>query len=145
MDAEVWWNQLVAVVREAEQLELASYMFDDPALYEVCSHRLSDNTAFTLEMCLDLEVYTKGTTPKLQRSRVHQKGAAIYLCRGMGRLGAYPVKELVVDRRLLFTGSANFTAKSRSNRERCYKMTGAVVAQALHDIAEDKKHGNKLT
>ena len=65
----------------------------------------------------------------------------MYLCKGIGRLGAYHVKELVVDRRWMYTGSGNFTSKSRSNRERCYKMTGVVVSQALRDIADDQKQG----
>jgi hypothetical protein len=59
----------------------------------------------------------------------------------MGGRGSYHVKELVVDRRWLFTGSANFTTKSRCNIERSYKMTGVVVSQALHDISEEKKKG----
>ena len=61
----------------------------------------------------------------------------------MGRLGSYHVKELVVDGRTMFTGSANFTNKSHSNRERCYIMTGTVVSQALVDLAEDQKRGRK--
>ena len=59
--------------------------------------------------------------------------------------GAYHVKELVVNRHTLFTGSANFTAKSRSNRESCYKMTGAVVVQAVADLAADRTAGSLWT
>ena len=41
-------------------------------------------------------------------------------------------------------GSANFTSKSRNNKERCYKMTGACVAQALADLADERADGKRL-
>jgi phosphatidylserine/phosphatidylglycerophosphate/cardiolipin synthase-like enzyme len=65
--------------------------------------------------------------------------------KGLGRFGAYHVKELVVNRHTLFTGSANFTTNSRSNRERCYKMTGTLVAQAVSDLAADRTAGSLWT
>ena len=51
---------------------------------------------------------------------------------------------MVVDRRFLFTGSSNFTSKSRNNKERCYTMTGACVAQALADLADERADGKRL-
>ena len=60
---------------------------------------------------------------------------------GLGRFGAYHVKELVVNRHTLFVGSANFTTNSRSNRERCYRMAGIVVAQAVSDLTTDRIAG----
>ena len=147
MDSAEWWRQILAAVEHAKEVELACYMFDDTALFESLLRRLSDETDFSLTMCLDEEIFIKGETPKLQCSRtarLQEKGATVFLCKGMGRLGAYHVKELVVDRRMMFTGSSNFTSKSHSNRERCYRMTGTVVSQALSDIAEDKRRGRPL-
>ena len=48
----------------------------------------------------------------------------MYQCKGLARSGYYHVKELVADGRLLYTGFANFTNKSRANRERGHKMSG---------------------
>ena len=73
-----------------------------------------------------------------------RQGAEVYLCKGIGRQGSYHVKEMVVDRRFLFTGSANFTSKSRNKKERCYKITGACVAQALADLAAEGADGKQL-
>ena len=36
--------------------------------------------------------------------------------RGLGHQGAYHVKDCIVDRRVYFTGSANFTKKSERNQ-----------------------------
>ena len=83
----------------------------------------------------------KTTLGAQQRSRVkklHAKGAKVYLCKGLERLGSYHAKEVVVDRRVLYTGSANLTTNSRSNRERVYKMTGRVVQEALLDLRDDR-------
>ena len=144
MDSAEWWRQVLAAVENAKHVELCSYMFDETALFKALLRRLSDESDFQLNMCLDEEIFMKGETPKWQCSRtakLQKKGAAVFLCSGMGRLGSYHVKELVVDRRTLFTGSSNSTIKSHNNRERCYKMTGQVVSQALTDIASDKKEG----
>ena len=71
-------------------------------------------------------------------------GCDVWLCSGPGRLGAYHVKEIIIDRRYLFTGSANLTCKSHQNRERLYKMTGSLVVQSLEDMAADRQLGKKF-
>ena len=48
------------------------------------------------------------------------KGKRSTFVKALADMGSYHVKEMVVDRRLLFTGSANFTSKSRNNKERRY-------------------------
>ena len=62
----------------------------------------------------------------------------MYLCKGLERLGSYHAKEVIAVRRVLYTGSANLTTNSRSNRERVYKMTGRVVQEALLDLRGDR-------
>ena len=141
-----WWDAVIEAVQRASKVEMGTYMFDDTRLYEVLLGRLRDSSDFSFKLCLDNESY-HGTTPKQQQRRVNtllRQGAEVYLCKGIGRQGSYHVKEMVVDRRFLFTGSANFTSKSRNNKERCYKITGACVAQALADLAAERADGKQL-
>ena len=72
------------------------------------------------------------------------KGQRSTFVKALADMGSYHVKEMVVDRRFLFTGSANFTSKSRNNNDRCYTMTGACVAQALADLADERADGKRL-
>ena len=134
---------MVAAVGSCREVEIATYMFDDAELFEVLLARLRDNSGFSLRMNIDAETL-KGGTPAQQRSqldRLRKAGAKVYECKGSGRLGAYHVKELIVNRRLMFTGSANFTTKARQNRERTYRMTGASVTESLKDQAEKRSAG----
>ena len=109
--------------------------------------RLQDESKFTLKFSVDKEIFQVGT-PKNQLSRVSrlskQDGCDVWLCSGPGRLGAYHVKEIIIDRRYLFTGSANLTCKSHQNRERLYKMTGSLVVQSLEDMAAERQLGKKF-
>ena len=89
-------------------------------------------------------MFLKAETPKLQRPRIQrliESGAQVYLCGGVSRLGSYHVKELVTDKRTMFTESSTFTSKSRQNRERCCKMTSTVVLQAPANITANKRGG----
>jgi hypothetical protein len=67
-----WWKQVLAAVEKATEVDLATYMFDDTALFQVLLRRLSDNVGFKLNILLDEEVFVKGETPQLQRSRVEK-------------------------------------------------------------------------
>jgi hypothetical protein len=55
-----------------------------------------------------------------------------------GRSGSYHCKALVIDRSVLYTGSANFTGKSRRNSESVFRMTGPVVEQVRRQLAADR-------
>jgi len=86
----------------------------------------------------------EGKTPWGQRSKLsalHKLNAHIYICKGVGYQGSYHVKDCIVDRRIYFTGSANFANKSQRNRERLFRMTGEVVKEVLQDLSEDKRLG----
>ena len=54
----------------------------------------------------------------------------------MRGMGSFHAKGLVVDRRTLYTGSANVTNKSCENNEWCLRATGPVVKQVLQKLAD---------
>ena len=146
MAKDAWWAAILDQVKTATEVEIAVYCFDDLALFNLLLKRLQDKSKFTLKLSVDKEMF-QGGTPKNQLSRVSrlskQDGCDVWLCSGSGRLGAYHVKELITDRRYLFTGSANLTCKSHQNRERLYRMTGSLVALSLQDMAAERQDGKK--
>ena len=120
-------------------------MFDDTALYSILLDRLTDGSNMKVSLCLDDQMFSEGKPPsgKARVRRLQASGAEVFLCKGLRRYGSYHVKEIIVDRRVLFTGSANCTTASHNNQERGYRMTGSVVAEALADIINDKSRATK--
>ena len=73
---------------QAQEVGLASYMFDDLGLFTVLLNRIIDGSRFALNLHLDSETF-HGPVPHNQHSRVsrlQRKGANVYLCKGLGRL-----------------------------------------------------------
>ena len=80
-----------------------------------------------------------GATQSNQMSRPRalwgEDGATIVACRGDPPDGAVHKQALVVDRRYLYSGGANFTNKSVRSGELVYRMVGLPVAGVLADLA----------
>ena len=105
--------------------------------------RLGDRTAFELNLYVDSEQFSEGV-PRLQQSRLrelHSAGARVYLCKGQARQGSYHIKAAVVDRRFLYTGSANFTGKSLANEELTFKLVGPDVLTVLQRMVQHRRTG----
>ena len=140
-DLEVgdWYEQMVESIRTAGEVELASYIYDHPRVHDMLVKRLRGRADFKLNVYVDSEgFYAQPKLSQHQRSRVAElraAGANVYLCRGPGRLGRFHCKAVVVDRRYMFVGSANITAKSESNDEDCYKVAGPSVTRKLKKLA----------
>jgi len=134
-------------VKEAGEVELASYVYDHPALHALLLKKLQGRKDFKLVIYVDTELFATGG-PRFQESRLQSllgAGAQLYLCKGFGRLGAFHSKGLVVDRRTLYTGNANFTGKSGINEELVFRMTGPVVLQVLERFAGYRNKHKPLT
>ena len=93
-------------------------------------------STFALEVLVDREAFvTRGA--RRQRPRLNElrrAGAQVYLCRGTPPLGAFHVKAAVLDRRVCFTGSANFTEKSLDNCELTMRIVGPQVTDILETV-----------
>ena len=129
-----WYGQLCSAVGEASEVELGSYMYDNVALHQTLLRRLRGRASFSLSVYIDAGSL-KGKTPKMQKPRLEEllaAGAKVFRCGGVKASGLFHCKAAVVDRRYLYTGSANFTENSRGNEELCFKITGPVV----HDVLE---------
>ena len=149
---EDWWRNCHADARAASEVELASYMYDEPQLQNLLLERLQGRRPFKLRLYLDEQRF-RGTTPYYQRSRVkalHSAGlrsqngntCEVFLCRGETTDGSYHRKGLVADRRYFYSGSGNFTNWSRTrNGEWLYYFRGPLVNQTLEELAEHRQQG----
>ena len=105
--------------------------------------RLQGRAPFSLRLYLDAEMFA-GRVPHFQRPRVRElfeAGAKVLLCRGLKNQGAFHCKGIVVDRRFLYTGSANATHKSHCNEEFCFRITGPTVSQVLERLSTHLQKG----
>jgi len=141
LDTGAWYRDFCNTVQDAAEVELASYMYDNPAVQNVLLRRLRGRTAFALNLYVDSEKFSAGG-PFLQKARLRElrsAGASVYICKGRGRRGSYHCKGAVADRRFLYSGNANFTRKSEDNEEFCYKMAGPVVREVLERLARHRQ------
>ena len=138
LDLQTWWSQHITGVGEAAEVEVASYTFDDKALFDALARGLW-RKQLVVNLYIDAEMLA-GSTPQCQRSRLRELrglGATVWRCK-TGREGSYHCKALVLDRRVVYTGSANLTGNSRRNREMVFRMTGPVVDQVRRQLAGDR-------
>ncbi len=136
MSAEHWWNGLLQAVREATTVVVASYIYDHPRLTHTLLHRLADHSRSDLLVLVDKEQFGRRST-NYEFARVgslRRAGATVELCRGQGRHGAFHKQVLVIDRRVAYFGSSNFTLKSESNDEIQVTMRGPPVQNILGDL-----------
>ena len=120
-------------------------MFDDTALYSILLQRLTDGSDMKVSLCLDEQMFSEGKPPcgRGRVRRLQAGGAKVFLCKGLRRYGPYHVKEIIFDRRVFFTGSANLTTASHNNQERGYRMTGTLVAEAFADISAEQSRATQ--
>lgn len=143
LEKEDFWRRCISDVADASEVELASYMLDEPGLHQALLRRVagSGRAPFSLRVYVDRTTFAE-SKPYFQRPRLaalHQKGALVYLCSGQCVGGSFHCKALVIDRRYLYTGNGNFTHCSRTkNQEFLFRMTGPMVAEVLEDLAANR-------
>ena len=142
LETAEWYRQCCNDIHKAAEVELASYVYDNPSVQDALVKRLKGKATrpFELNVYVDAEQF-RGKVPKMQRARLtelRRLHARVWICKGHRGLGSYHCKGAVVDRRFLYTGNANFTAKSLDNKEWCFRMTGPVVRQVLESLAADR-------
>ena len=143
LDTNDWYNQCCSDLGVASEVELASYVYDHPAVHQKLLQRLRGRRDFTLNVYVDQEQFSKGAA-RHERGRLCEllaAGANVYMCKGRRGRGSYHCKALVVDRRYLYTGNANLTLQSTNNHELVFKMTGPPVRDVLERLAQHRVAG----
>lgn len=132
-----WYRRICEDISRAAEVELASYAYDNPSVQTALLKRFKSNKLFLLNVYVDEEQFG-GTIPKMQKSRLRElrvAGGRVWICKGIRGLGSYHVKGIVIDRRYLYTGSGNVTAKSLDNQEWVWRI--------WHDVKQSVVLANK--
>ena len=127
----------------AREVLIASFLFDHAALQEALLRRLNGRGEFDLQVLVDRAAFVERTAYR-QRPRLdalRRASASVYLCSGDPPLGAFHAKVAVLDRRICFTGSANFTQKSLQNFELTLRLVGPQVLEILRDVEAARLRG----
>ena len=74
-------------------------------------------------------------------TELFRAGADVYLCSGSPPFGIFHVKAVCLDRRVLYTGSANITEKMSSNIELHLRMVGPTVLAVLGGLEDARGAG----
>ena len=141
-----FYRECLRDVRSATRVDVASYIFDHPALTDVMERRFWGSTPFAASISVDKESF-EGRSYVHQRPRLRRlyeaggEDCTIHLCRGTPPHGSMHVKALIVDRRRLYMGSANFTYKSDFNVELALRVTGPPVNEVLGFLNEVHRQG----
>ena len=133
----VWYQRLVSEVRSASEVTIASYHYDHAELQCALLRRLSERgSTFAVEVLVDRDAFLarQAVRQRPRLSELRRAGAKVYLCRGTPPLGVFHLKAAVLDRRVCFTGSANFTNKSLDNLELTMRIVGPQVVDILEGV-----------
>ncbi len=138
-----WLAALLLLVRSAMEIVVASYHFDHPSLTQALLQRLGSRAPADVVVLVDHGAYVERACYRMRArlEELRRAGARVYLCRGDPPLGAFHMKAVVLDRRWLFTGSANLTSKSSSNVELCLRICGPPVGEVLTTLEEVRGRG----
>lgn len=151
-----WLQQCLADLEKASTVQIASMVMDEPTLCKALVGFLRGPGTFSCRVVVDKSCFTqrncRGQRPRLLE--LQQAGAQVRLATGhsghdvygphaMG--GVMHVKAVVIDADVAYTGSANLTKASLTNRELVLRLQGAGVAAILDVVTEAFKSGQMLT
>ncbi len=149
LDENSWRDRLVKDIKESTEVQMAVMILDDPALCSVLKVCLRSVPDFKCSIVVDKKQYLDKVS-KYQRPRLKElqtKGAKIKLASGH-RSGKYQGlmhrKIAVLDGKVAFTGSCNFTFAAGTHREDCLRLEGPCVAQLQSHVLEAQKSGHLL-
>lgn len=149
-----WRALAIQHVRAALKfVAVVTYMYDHEELDKAIKYFLTSGQGRTCVILVDREMYDadacKGRERRMLKALSKYAGAHVYLgagSTGSGRLskhkGSMHLKELLIDGRVAYSGSANSTEASAKNMERMFKFTGHPVddiASSLHQYMKSDK------
>ena len=121
-----WLSKAIDEIRDSADVMLMSYVYDSPDLQNAFLRRLRGTSPFKLTVLVDKENFDQRSAVH-QRPRLrdlHNEGATIFTVSGDGRFGSLHAKCLLIDRRIAYQGSANFTLSAQSNLELMTRLVG---------------------
>ena len=143
LDNDEWWRGVLSTLQSASEIEISSYLFDEPSLHALRVKRLADGRdKVAVRVHLDGKTLLNDGKFYYQRSRVkklHELGATVYLCSGRKPNGVFHKKAVIADRRWMFGGGANLTRSAgHANSEFLFKLTGQGVMDARASLEQER-------
>ena len=143
LDNDEWWRGVLSTLQSASEIEISSYLFDEPSLHALRVKRLADGRdKVAVRVHLDGKTLLNDGKFYYQRSRVkklHGLGATVYLCSGRKPKGVFHKKAVIADRRWMFGGGANLTRSAgHANSEFLFKLTGQGVMDARASLEQER-------
>lgn len=133
----------------ARNVIIATYVYDDVKLHQELLRRLASGSfSAELRVAASQVSTTNSRYMKASLKQLLRAGAVVRLCRvhKNGRFfGSFHHKVMVIDERLAFVGSANFTCASRSNGETVLCVSGPCVLDILSNIKKGRSDSELLS
>lgn len=148
-----WREVAVAEIRKAQCVILGSYMFDADDIQKALLAELRrKGKDFRCAVIVDEDMHMKSggkissdgcAQQKAMLKTLKEAGCHVYLAHGgygSGRMskyrGSFHIKSMVLDARIAFIGSANYTEASIKNWEIVLRVTGPAAAD-MNDILKE--------
>lgn len=128
-----WLDQAIEEMKGAKHVVLASYVFNNHQVQSLLTKKLDKKKKgrgqFECIIAVDRSAYEKNTAPgeKNKLKELKDFGAAIHLCDGQRGSGIFHWKCIIVDSKVVFSGSANVTQGCLNNWELVFRVVGPKV------------------
>ena len=124
-----WLGHALQEIRGAKHVVLASYVYNNHQVQELLKQKLQGRSEFECIIAVDKSAYGKSVAPgeKTKLKELKDLGAAVHLCDGQKGSGIFHWKCIIVDGKVVFTGSANVTQGCLNNWELVIRMVGPPV------------------
>ena len=136
-----WMPRVIAAVRSASSLTIASLCVDYDGLCVAVSRRLA--TGAPVDILIDRKHYENRESPH-QRPRLldlQLNGANIFLCQGRKGRGVFHKKVVIIDGRVAFLGGANMSwSGAEYNGESVLRIEGPAVTDVQQDLDHYRLH-----
>jgi phosphatidylserine/phosphatidylglycerophosphate/cardiolipin synthase-like enzyme len=150
MTIHAWYAKMLVEIAASNEVLLATPWYDHPGVHQALWRKLDrrGREPFALTVLID-RVSFRGRTPPRQKERItalQAKGAKIILCTGLRFDDTFHKKAVIIDRRYLYSGSANITyASDHGNAELVYRAVGQPVLDAMAELAAEQVRGREWT
>ena len=139
-----WIKDAQKELAGAKHAVLTSYVFNNVQMHATLCRNLR-RPDFTCSVLVDDDGYTnnKASNEKRLLGELKYLGAQVCLCSGRARGGIFHWKALLLDSRILYWGTANFTQATLNHRDLMQRLTGPAindVKEGIDDAVKDCKY-----
>ena len=121
-----WLDHALQEMQDAKHVVLASYVYNNHKVQELLIKKLNGRSNFDCIIAVDKSAYDKNTAPgeKTKLKELKDLGAVIHLCGGQRGSGIFHWKCIIIDAKIVFSGSANATQGCLNNWELVFRVVG---------------------